>query len=404
MSSHGIKDKVAIIGMGCTPFREHWDKGTDDLLIDAARETFASAGVTKDDVDAFWLGTAQSGMSGITLAAPLKLDNKPVTRVENYCASGSEALRQAAYAVASGAYDMAMAIGVEKVKDSGYQGLNAFPIPNDGTNRTLTAAAMFSLVAPAYAQKWGVDEDHLKRVLAHIASKNHYNGARNPRAQFRKEMDIDAICKAPAVAGRLGVFDCAGVADGAAAAIIVRAEDAHRYTDKPLFIKALSFVAGSGAGLIDPDYDYTTFPEVVRCANDAYAQAGVTDPRHEIAMAEVHDCFTPTELVLMEDLGFSNRGEAWKDVEAGVFDLHGDLPVNPDGGLKSFGHPVGASGLRMHFENWLQLRGEAPDDRRIDTLASPGNPSGRTLGLVHNLGGYPGEMVSFVSILGPELG
>jgi acetyl-CoA C-acetyltransferase len=400
MSSHGIKDKVAIVGMGCTPFREHWDKSADDLLIDATAEAFASAGVTKDDVDAYWLGTAQTGMSGITLAAPLKLEGKPVTRVENFCASGSEALRQAAYAVASGAYDVAMAVGVEKVKDSGYQGLNAFPVPNDGTARTLTAAAMFSLVVPAYARRYGVDEDELKRVLARIAWKNHHNGARNPRAQFRKEMDLEVICNAPTVAGRLGIFDCAGVADGSAAAVVVRAEDAHRYTDTPLYIKALSFVAGNGSGLIDPDYDYTTFPEVAQAAADAYAQAGVTDPRHELAMAEVHDCFTPTELVLMEDLGFSNRGEAYKDVEAGIFDLEGELPVNPDGGLKSFGHPVGASGLRMHFENWLQLRGEAPEDRRILTTSGP---VARTLGLVHNLGGYPGEMVSFVSILGTEL-
>jgi acetyl-CoA C-acetyltransferase len=400
MSSHGIKDRVAIVGMGCTPFREHWDKGLDDLLLDATAECFASAGMTKDDVDAYWLGTAQSGMSGITLAAPLKLEGKPVTRVENFCASGSEALRQAAYAVASGAYDVAMAVGVEKVKDSGYQGLNAFPVPNDGTARSLTAAAMFSLVVPAYAQRYGVDEDDLKRVLARIAWKNHHNGARNPRAQFRKEIDLEVIANAPAVAGRLGVFDCAGVADGSAAAIVVRAEDAHRYTDNPLYIKALSFVAGNGSGVIDPDYDYTTFPEVAQAAADAYAQAGVTDPRLQLAMAEVHDCFTPTELVLMEDLGFSNRGEAYKDVEAGVFDLEGELPVNPDGGLKSFGHPVGASGLRMHFENWLQLRGEAPEDRRILTTAGP---AGRSLGLVHNLGGYPGEMVSFVSILGTEL-
>jgi acetyl-CoA C-acetyltransferase len=398
MASHGIKDQVAIVGMGCTPFREHWDKGADDLLIDAATEAYASAGIEQGDVDAFWLGTAQTGMSGITAAAPLKLANKPVTRVENYCASGSEALRQAAYAVASGAYDVAMAIGVEKVKDGGYQGLNAFPIPNDGTARTLTAAAMFSLVAPAYAKRYGVDEDTLKRVLARIASKNHYNGARNPRAQFRREMDVDAICAAPAVAGRLGVFDCAGVADGSAAAIVVRAEDAAKYTDSPLYIKALSFVAGNGSGLIDPDYDYTTFPEVAACADDAYAQAGITDPRAQIAMAEVHDCFTPTELVLMEDLGFSHRGEGWKDVEAGIFDLHGELPVNPDGGLKSFGHPVGASGLRMHFEHWLQLRGEAPDERQI------GLDPGRPYGLVHNLGGYPGEMVSFVSILGTNPG
>jgi acetyl-CoA C-acetyltransferase len=394
MASHGIKDRVAIVGMGCTPFREHWDKSADDLMVDAVVECLQSAGTDKDAVDAFWLGTAQSGMSGITLAAPLKLRNKPVTRVENYCSSGSEALRQAAYAVASGAYDVAMAVGVEKVKDSGYQGLNAFPIPGDGTARTLTAAAMFSLVAPAYAQRYGVDPDDLRRVLAMIASKNHANGALNERAQFRREVSVDRICAMPAVAGQLGVFDCAGVADGAAAALVVRAEDAHRYTDKPIFIKALSFVAGDGSGVIDPDYDYTHFPECGAAADDAYAQAGITDPRSELAMAEVHDCFTPTELVLMEDLGFCERGTAWKEVKAGTFDRDGDLPVNTDGGLKSFGHPVGASGLRMHFECFLQLRGEA-GPRQVD--------NGRTKALVHNLGGYPGEMVSFVSVLGSNL-
>src|SRR5215469_8807824 len=194
MASHGIRDRVAIVGMGCTRFAEHFDKGTDDLLREATSEAFAGAGVTKEDVDAYWLGTAQSGMSGITLARPLGLEGKPVTRVENFCATGSEALRQAAYAVASGAYDLAMAVGVEKVKDSGYQGLNAFPVPNDGTPRTLTAAAMFSMVAPAYAKRYGVDDAELKDVLARIAWKNHYNGARNPRAQFRKEMSKESIC------------------------------------------------------------------------------------------------------------------------------------------------------------------------------------------------------------------
>ncbi|MCU1375574.1 MAG: acetyl-CoA acetyltransferase, partial [Actinomycetia bacterium] len=326
---------------------------------------------------------------------PLEM-RKPVTRVENYCATGSEALRNAAYAVASGAYDVAMAVGGEKVKDSGYQGLNGFPMPTDGTGRTLTAAAMFSMVAPAYAKKYGVDIGEIKTVLARIASKNHYNGARNPKAQFRKEMSVAQICGMPAVAGMLSVFDCAGVADGAAAAVVVRAEDAHKYTEHPIYIKALSFVAGDGSTLLDPAYDYTTFPEIVACAQDAYAQAGITNPRTELAMAEVHDCFTPTELALMEDLGFSERGTAWKEVLDGAFDLHGDLPVNPDGGLKSFGHPVGASGLRMHYEAWLQLRGEAGAERQID------NSRGKAL--IHNLGGYPGEMVSFVSIVGNELG
>ena len=394
MGSHGIKDRVAIVGMGCTRFTEHWDKGVDELLLASTGEAFASAGIDKEQVDAYWLGTAQSGMSGLTLSKPLRLKDKPVTRVENYCATGSEALRQAAYAVASGAYDVAMAVGVEKVKDSGYQGLNAFPIPNDGTQRTLTAAAMFSMVAPAYARRYGVDSGEMRTVLARIASKNHANGARNPRAQFRKEMSVEKLCSMPAVAGGLSVFDCAGVADGSAAAIVVRAEDAHRYTDKPLFIKALSFIAGDGSGLMDPAYDYTTFPEVASSARDAYAQAGVTSPADELAMAEVHDCFTPTEQVLLEDQGLAERGTAWKQILAGAFDLDGELPVNPDGGLKSFGHPVGASGLRMMFEAWLQLRGEAPEERRISTYGS------RSLALTHNLGGYPGEMVSFVSILG----
>jgi acetyl-CoA C-acetyltransferase len=137
---------------------------------------------------------------------------------------------------------------------------------------------------------------------------------------------------------------------------------------------------------------------VVRSAADAYGQAGVTDPRAQLAMAEVHDCFTPTELVLMEDLGFAERGTAWKEVMAGTFDRDGELPVNPDGGLKSFGHPIGATGLRMLFECWLQLRRQAPPERQIATVGE----SGRTLGLTHNLGGGPGECVSFVGVVGTE--
>ena len=396
MGSHGIKDRVAIVGMSCTRFGERWDKGLDELIVEAAEGAFASAGLEKDDVDAFWLGTAQSGMSGLMLSRPLRLHHKPVTRVENFCASGSEAFRQAAYAVASGAYDVAVALGAEKLKDSGYQGANAYPIPSDGTNRTVTAAAMYSMIIPAYAGRYGVSVDDVKAALAHIASKNHHNGVLNPRAQYRREMTVEQLLSQPRVAGQLSVFDCAGVADGAAAAVVVRAEDALRFTDRPLYVKGLSFVVGDGRGVTDAAYDYTTFPEVVVAAADAYHQAGITDPRRMLAMAEVHDCFTPTEMVLMEDLGFSGRGQACNEVLEGTFDLTGTLPVNPDGGLKSFGHPVGASGLRMMFEAWLQLRGEAPAERQIATVGD------RNLALTQNLGGYPGEMVSFVSILGTE--
>src|SRR3954470_13284763 len=178
MGSHGIKDKVAIIGMGCTTFAEHWDKGADDLLIWSSNDAFEAAGLDKDRIDAYWYGTAMSGSSGLGVARPLHLTNKPVTRVENMCATGGEALRGAAYAVASGAYDIAMAIGVEKVKDGGYQGLvGAAKTPTDGTGRMLTAAAMFAMCAPAYGRKYGVTDDQMREVLARIAWKNHYNGA-----------------------------------------------------------------------------------------------------------------------------------------------------------------------------------------------------------------------------------
>jgi acetyl-CoA C-acetyltransferase len=388
---------VAIVGMGCTPFAEHWDKSVEDLLIDAASDAVASANVKLDDVDAFWLGTMGSGISGLTLSRPLKIDYKPVTRVENMCATGSEAFRNACYAVASGAIDLAMAIGGEKLKDGGFSGLAMTTPPSDGTGAGLTAPALFSFLSPAYAKKYGVDETEMKEVLTRIAWKNHRNGALNPRAQFRREVPMDVIRNSPIMAGQLGIFDCSGVSDGSAAAIICRAEDAHRYTDHPIYVKALSFVAGPAAGTVDPAYDYTSFEEVTRSAADAYAQAGITNPRAELAMAEVHDCFTPTELVLMEDLGFAERGFAWKEVLAGTFDRDGELPVNPDGGLKSFGHPIGASGLRMLFECWTQLRGEA-GERQIATVTD----GGRKLALTHNLGGQPGECVSFVSVVGSE--
>ncbi len=390
MASKGIKDQVAIVGMGCTSFGEHWDKGADDLLVDAAKDAYASAGVEPAAVDAYWLGTMASGRSGLMLSEALKLPYRPVTRLENMCATGSEAIRNAAYAVACGAYDLVMAIGVEKLKDSGYSGLTIASEPDDGTKSNMTAPATFSLLAPAYAKKYGVDDAQLKDVLARIAWKNHVNGAKNPKAQFRKEVPIDKIKASPRVAGMLGIFDCSGVSDGAAAAVLCRAEDAHKYTDQPIFIKALSFAAGPAEGYYSQSYDFTTFPEVVASASDAYRQAGITDPRQQIDMAEVHDCFTATELVLMEDMGFSIRGHGWQDVLDGRFDGAGPQPVNPDGGLKSFGHPIGASGLRMMYEMWLQLRGEA----------GPRQIKDPTVGLTHNLGGAPGRCVSFVSIVG----
>ncbi|CDO90363.1 acetyl-CoA acetyltransferase [Mycobacterium triplex] len=396
MASRGIAGKVAVVAMGCSRFGERWESSADDLLVEAVAECMASApNLGTEDIDAYWLGTLSSGMSGLTLSRPLGIGDKPVTRVENMCASGSEAFRNACYAVAAGAYDVVMAVGVEKLKDSGFSGLLRQDPPGDGTapELSMTAPAAFSLLDPAYCAKYGVPAAEMRDAMTHVAWKNHANGARNPKAQFRSPVPKDKIGNAPKVAGRLGVFDCSGVSDGAACAIVVPAEHALRYTDAPMYVRALSLVAGSGRGATDSDYDYTSFPEVVRSARDAYQQAGIDDPRTAFSLAEVHDCFTPTEIVLMEDLGFADSGQSWKDVLAGDFDADGRLPVNPDGGLKSFGHPVGASGLRMLYEAWLQFRGEAGQRQLPDPHTA----------LTHNLGGRPGGCVSFVSVVSRDL-
>ncbi|MGH3265324.1 MAG: acetyl-CoA acetyltransferase, partial [Trebonia sp.] len=287
----GIRDRVAIIGMACTPFGERWDGSVDDMLVEAATGALASAGLERDAVDAYWLGTFASGISGLTLSRAMKTDYRPVTRVENLCATGTDAFRNACYAVAAGACDVAMAIGVEKLKDSGYSGLVAPWPPGDGTASGLTDPAMFSLIVPAYRERYGVDEETMREVLTRIAWKNHYNGARNPRAQFQSEVSPEKISCSPIVAGNLGIYDCSGVSDGAAAAIVVRSEDAARFREDPLYVKALALAAGPGAGAFDSEYDFTTFPEVRRSVASAYAEAGVENPRQAIGMAEVHDCF-----------------------------------------------------------------------------------------------------------------
>jgi acetyl-CoA C-acetyltransferase len=395
MASNGISDRIAIIGMGCTRFGDDPEKGVEDLLVESYTDAVASAGIDREAIDAYWLGTFNSGHSGITLAKPLKLENKPVSRNENFCATGSDSFRNACFAVASGAYDVAMAIGVEKVSDAGITGIPYSPPPNDGTVLDIMPPALYSYLSSAYCSKYGVSAEELKSALTHVAWKNHANGARNGRASMRREIPKETIARQPDLAGNLSLLDCGGLTDGSAAVIICRAEEAERYTDKPVYVKALALTVGPGSGHIGRDYDFTTFPEVAACAAEAYAQAGISSPREQIAMAEVHDCFTVTEVVLMEDLQLSARGTAWRDILDGTFDIDGALPINPDGGLKSFGHPVGATGLRMVFEAWLQLRGEA-GERQLDL--------GGRYAMTQNLGGWPGECLSFVSILSDRLG
>ena len=388
----GIRDRVAIVGMGCTKFGERWDASAADLMVEAAYEAFADAGIEPDEIQAAWLGTVSSFRTGQPLAEALKLDYIPITRVENACATATDALRNACYAVAAGIYDMVLAVGVEKLKDSGFSGLAIPEAPGADVAPPTPPPAQFAMAATRYFHQYDIPYEEGKRTLAQIASKNHHNGTLNPKAHFQREVDPDQVVNAPMIAWPLGLFDCCGVSDGAAAAIITTPEIAAGLRKDYVLVKALGLAVGA-FGVLRSDWDFTHFPETVRASQAAYQEAGITDPLAEVDLAMVHDCFTITELIIYEDLGFSPRGRAREDVESGKFTLEGDLPVNTDGGLKCFGHPVGASGIRMIYEVYKQLQGKA--ERR--QLKDP------RLGLTHNLGGRPGSFTCSVAIFGlPE--
>ena len=395
----GIKDRVAIIGMGCSRFGERWDCGTEELLNEAFLEALGDAGIECKQIGAAWYGSALDrvnvGNSAIPLSTALRLEGIPVSRVENMCATGTEALRGAAYAVAAGAVDIALAIGAEKLKDTGYGGL---PVQSKGTFNDLwmpygSAPAGFAQLAAGYRAKYKVSRQDLKTAIGRVSWKSHQNGARNPKAHLRKAVDMDTILKAPTIADPLGVFDCCGVSDGAACAIVTTPEIARSLGRKDLVtIKALQLSASAGREQGTPDWDGAYVQNTRNAARNAYREAGITDPRRQLSALEVHDCFSITELVTMEDLGVSEDGQAWKDVMDGVFDADGELPCQIDGGLKCFGHPIGASGLRMVYEHWLQLNGRAGERQLKDPK----------LGLSHNLGGVPYNGVCGISIVGLE--
>ena len=385
----GIKDRVAIIGMGCTKFGERWDASAEDLMVEAAYEAFDDAGIDAKDIQAAWLGTVSSFRTGQPLAQALKLDYIPISRLENACATATDAFRNACYAVAAGVYDIVLAIGVEKLKDSGFSGLALADPPGSDVAPPVPAPSQFAMAATRYLHQYDIPFEQGKQTLAQIASKNHHNGTLSPKAHFQREVSAEQVMKAPMVAWPLGLFDCCGVSDGAAAAIITTPEIARTFRDDYVLVKGLGLAVGA-FGIIRNDWDFVHFPETVRAAQASYEEAGIVNPREEVDLAMVHDCFTITELIIYEDMGFSPRGRASEDVEAGTFTLEGELPVNTDGGLKCFGHPIGASGIRMIYEVYKQLQGNA----------GPRQLKNPRLGLTHNLGGRPGTFTCSVAVFG----
>ena len=382
-----MKDKVAIIGVGCTKFGDLFEQSYEDMVVEAANAAFADAGIDVDRVDAAWLGTFSPygghGKASVSLADALRLYGKPITRVENYCATGTDAFRNAAMAVASGMHDVALVVGAEKLKNRPMRGLSSegeHPYQTDG----LTAPGIFAMAATRYLHQFNVGRE----ALAKVAVKNHDNGAKNSKAHFQMQITEEQALKAPMVAWPFGLFDCCPTTDGAAAAVICRADMAKQFRDDYVLVKGLGLAVTSGRPWFDPTFEYVGFTATQSAAQSAYKMAGVADPLREIDLAEVHDCFTWTEITNYEDLGFCRKGEGAQFVTEGRSALGGDMPVNTSGGLKSFGHPIGASGVRMIYEVVTQLRGQAGARQLKDP----------ELGLVHNLGG-PGA-VACVLVLG----
>ncbi len=400
--AEGIKDKVVILGMGCTRFGERWDASPEDLLIEAFLECLEDAGIEKKDIQAAWLSThideINVGKGGNFLGLTLHLPFIPITRTENFCASGTEAFRGACYGVASGAYDIALAVGIEKLKDTGYGGLPDSPAFGQMAQMIMpnaTAPGMFAQLASAYSARYGIPMEKVKEAMAHVSWKSHQNGAKNPRAHLRRPVTKEQIMAAPMIAYPLGLFDCCGVSDGCACAIVTTPEIARKLkpNEDLVKVKALQVSVSSGEEVWYNKWDGAGMLTTRTAAKKAYEEAGIKDPRKEISMMEVHDCFSITELVTMEDLGISEPGGAPEDILSGFFDLNGEIPCQSDGGLKCFGHPIGASGLRMLYEVYNQLLGRWPEDRAVK------NPK---LGLTHNLGGVPNQNVCSVAIIGRD--
>ena len=424
--AESLKDKVAVIGMGCTQFGELWDEDVDDLIVEAAYEAIEDAGIDIKDIEAVWAGTIGSGVTGASVSSPLQLQYIPVTRVENACATGIESIRNASHALVAKVYDLVMAIGFEKLKDIGFGGLHptkhqadkAHPIYMAGG----TGPGRYALAATRYFFRYGLSPEEGKRVLAKISIKSHYSGARNPKSHLKRELNLEQVVNAPMIAWPLGLYDCCGVTDGASVAILCRTEDVKRFAqnhkDDYVTIKGFGLSIGPGWGKTKEDYDYTSWTETEHAAKQAYAMAGIKNPREELDIAEIHDCFSIAELIASECLGFCPKGKAKEDfIDPGVIiapqfrepvmKLWGateaeiaavpekSLPVNHSGGLKSFGHPVGASGGREMHEIYKQIQGKAElPSRQLKNVR---------LGLLHSQGGHPGRFQCGVAIIGaPE--
>ncbi len=386
-----MKD-IAIIGIGVTKFGELFHQSYDDLVRDAAMQAVKDADVKLDDIGAAWLSTAFpeigvfKGRSGMDLSEPLGLYDIPVTRVSNFCASGADAIRNAVNALRAGECDMAMAVGVEKLRDRQPQDSIVKMMVEYGhpyLQKGFTAAGTFAVYANRMMKEFGITRED----ISNVSVKNHFHGSLNEKAFYRKPCTLEEVMKSQMVANPLTVLDSCPTTDGAACVIMVRAEDVDKKKHNPIFIKGLGLSVSTGWDLpfFDPNHDFLSFEATRQAAKTAYKQAGITNPIEEIDLVEVHDCFSIVELITYEDLGLCTQGESKDLIRGKETQLGGKIPVNVSGGLLSCGHPVGATGIRMVVEVSNHLRGNA-GERQVKNAKR---------GLTHNIGG-PGAIASVI--------
>jgi acetyl-CoA C-acetyltransferase len=394
-----IAGNVAVVGSAATTFGIHHDRGYLDLIREAATDAIADAGLQNADVEAAWLSTAITdiiaveGDSGTPITETINFSPRPVTRVSAYCASGMEAVRGGAMAIAAGEYDVVLVVGAEKMRDVTPRGSLVSRTGNmthPTLNKGRSGPGFFALLASRYLDQFQRTSDDLSAV----AVKNHEHATRNPIAQYSSPVTAEQVRSSAMIADPLRVLDCTPTTDGAAAVILTSTEWARKRGIRHAVLEGVGFAVSDGfySGLFNAENDLLGFRATRDAARVAYAQAGIEDPRNDLDLVECHDCFTITEIVNYEDLGLCGRGEGWKLLLEGATTIGGDIPVNLSGGLQSCGHPIGATGVRVVKEVADQMIGRA-GERQV---------KGAQRGVAHTLGG-PG-VLSSVMVLGASNG
>ena len=406
--------QVSIVGAGLSQFGAFPDKDSRDLFVEAFQDMMATMDKSFeiDDIECAYIGNYSSdlfetqGHTAPIVADWLGMTPIPITRIENACASSGSALREGVMAIASGMYDVVLVGGMEKMTNLPTEGVtDVLASAADGLYEVpagLTFPGIFGAIAKAHMDRYETNLDHLLKV----GIKNHQNGALNPKAQFnvtihdlmerrkaraaqrgqpvpdyRDEMDfLNDDSANPWIAWPLRLYDCAPITDGASCILLVSSEIAHNFTDRPVALAGIG--QASGKPLHDAD-ELTSLSAAKEASRQAYEMAGITSD--DVDVAEVHDCFTIAEIVASEDLGFFAPGEGARAVDEGRTALDGDRPINTSGGLKSKGHPVGASGVGQVVEIYHQLRGEAGERQAKKPKLD--------VGLTHNVGGTGGTCV-----------